>query len=136
MSAAFHSSLMRAVEDDFDVALDRVRFGDPAVPLVANVTADFVRSGRQAKRCLRLQLAGTVRWTDTLRRLSPHVSQFVEVGPGRVLSGFCRTTCPDRAGLRHRLTLRRLRQALRALGQPDEQRRQHRNGTEPVRRIA
>ncbi|MGV1009697.1 MAG: ACP S-malonyltransferase [Dermatophilaceae bacterium] len=119
VSAAFHSSLMRPAERDFRAALDEVAFTDPLVPVVANVTADYVRTGAQAKDCLRRQLAGMVRWTETLRRLRPQVDRFVEVGPGRVLSGFCRTTCPDVPVLATG-DIRRLRQSLRALGPSHE----------------
>jgi [acyl-carrier-protein] S-malonyltransferase len=119
VSAAFHSSLMRPVEDAFAVALDGIRFRDPSVPVLANVTADHVRTAAQARECLRRQLVGTVQWTQTLRRLGQQVGQFVEVGPGRVLTGFCRTTLPD-VPVHATGDSRRLRQTLRVLGRSDE----------------
>lgn len=96
VGAPFHCSLMADVEAEFTAELDAVEFADPVVPVVANVTSARVRSGAEAKHLLRRQLAGAVRWTDTLRVMAElGAGTFVEAGPGRVLSGFSRSTLPD-----------------------------------------
>ncbi|GAA2483516.1 ACP S-malonyltransferase [Streptomyces gobitricini] len=96
VGAPFHCSLMRELEEEFTAELDTVAFRDPRLPVLANVTAAVVRTGAEAKDCLRRQLAGAVRWEETLRAIGDRgVASFVEAGPGRVLSGFCRTTLPD-----------------------------------------
>ena len=56
--------------------------------MVANVTADFVRTPEEIRDALIRQLAGAVRWTDSIRRLAAAgATHCVEVGPGKVLCG-------------------------------------------------
>ncbi|MFH8366952.1 ACP S-malonyltransferase [Streptomyces sp. NPDC018031] len=96
VGAPFHCSLMREVEEEFRADLAAVAFRDPVVPVVANATAGYVADAADAVACLRRQLAGPVRWTPTLRRLAEDgADTFVEVGPGKVLTGFARATLPD-----------------------------------------
>ncbi|MQS15562.1 ACP S-malonyltransferase [Streptomyces kaniharaensis] len=96
VGAPFHCSLMAGMEAEFAAELDAVEFHDPAIPVLANVTADEVRTGAEARERLRRQLAGRVRWTDTLRRIGGYgVTGLVEVGPGRVLAGFSRVVLPE-----------------------------------------
>ncbi|WP_116949781.1 ACP S-malonyltransferase [Jiangella endophytica] len=98
VGAPFHCSLMEPVETEFAVDLAAVTFADPKLPVVANTTARPVTSGEEARAALRAQLAGSVRWRPSLTTVVDHgVDTFVEVGPGRVLSGLCRTTYPDLA---------------------------------------
>lgn len=115
VGAPFHCSLMDALAEEFAAELDRYDFADPAIPVVANVTGDWVRSGAEVKDALRRQVAGAVRWTDTLRRLHDDgCDTFVEVGPGRVLSGLVMKTLPD-AATHATGEVRRLRKALASL---------------------
>jgi [acyl-carrier-protein] S-malonyltransferase len=96
VGAPFHCSLMAPVEQEFAAELETVEFRDPAIPVVANATGDFVTTGVQAREALRRQLAGPVRWTATLTTLvDAGVSTFAEVGPGKVLTGICRRTYPE-----------------------------------------
>jgi [acyl-carrier-protein] S-malonyltransferase len=95
VSAPFHCSLMLQIEAEFAAALERCHFADPRVPLLSSVTGGWVRSGEDARTLLRRQLAGPVRWVEVLRTAHarpdvgvPGIGSFVEVGPGRVLSGF------------------------------------------------
>jgi [acyl-carrier-protein] S-malonyltransferase len=98
VGAPFHCSLMGAVEADFAADLEASRFEDPALPVVANATGDYVRTGEEARQALRRQVAGPVRWTQTLRRLaSDGYDCFVEVGPGRALTGLSRRVNPELA---------------------------------------
>jgi [acyl-carrier-protein] S-malonyltransferase len=60
----------------------------PRVPVIANVTADYVRTPEQIREALVRQVAGSVRWTETVQRLAADgITQTVEVGPGKVLTG-------------------------------------------------
>lgn len=96
VGAPFHCSLMAEVEAEFAGELDAVEFRDPVIPVLANVTADEVRTGAEARERLRRQLADRVRWTDTLRRIGTYgVTGLTEVGPGRVLAGFSRVVLPE-----------------------------------------
>lgn len=96
VGAPFHCSLMDVLADEFAAALDACTFQDPTMPVVANVTGDYVRSADEVKAALHRQVAGSVQWTATLRRLATDgYDPFVEVGPGRVLSGFSMKVNPD-----------------------------------------
>ncbi|MEU7612627.1 ACP S-malonyltransferase [Micromonospora sp. NPDC049204] len=96
VGAPFHCSLMAPVEEKFATELATVDFRDPRIPVVANATGGFVTTGTEARDSLRRQLAGPVRWTDSLTTLvDSGVTTFAEVGPGRVLTGICRRTYPD-----------------------------------------
>ncbi|MES4907445.1 MULTISPECIES: ACP S-malonyltransferase [unclassified Streptomyces] len=96
VGAPFHCSLMRDVEAAFRADLEAVTFHEPRIPVVANVTAGYVSGADGAVDGLRRQLAGSVRWTETLERLAADgATAFVEVGPGKVLTGFARATRPE-----------------------------------------
>lgn len=96
VGAPFHCSLMRPVEDEFSVDLDRADFADPALPVVANATARIVTTGAEARRQLKAQLSGPVRWRQSLTTMvDDGVDTFVETGPGRVLSGLSRRAYPE-----------------------------------------
>ncbi|PSL02370.1 [acyl-carrier-protein] S-malonyltransferase [Haloactinopolyspora alba] len=96
VGAPFHCSLMRPVEAEFARELDAVEFATPRIPVVSNVDASTVTTGRQARSALRAQLAGAVRWRESMDTIAGHgVDAFVEAGPGRVLTGLCRRSRPD-----------------------------------------
>lgn len=96
VSAPFHCSLMDPLAREFAPVLDSVPVAGPGVPVVANVTADYERSGDEVKRNLIAQLASSVRWTESMQRLiADGYDTFVEVGPGRVLSGLMRQIDPN-----------------------------------------
>jgi [acyl-carrier-protein] S-malonyltransferase len=95
VSGAFHSRLMAPLRDEMAVVLGQIDLHAPRVPVVANITADFVRSQDEIRQALIDQVAGAVRWTDLLHRLAAEgITRFVEVGPGRVLTGLARRTLP------------------------------------------
>jgi [acyl-carrier-protein] S-malonyltransferase len=99
VGAPFHCSLMSALQDEFAATLEKYPFKDPAVPVVANVSGDYVRTAAAVKDALRRQVAGAVRWTDSIKRLAADgFDTFVEVGPGRTLVGLNRQIQPDLAG--------------------------------------
>ena len=82
VGAPFHCSLMNALQDEFAAELERYTFCDPRFPVVANVSGDYVRSASEVKDALRRQVAGAVRWTDSIQRLAKDgFDTYVEVGP-------------------------------------------------------
>jgi len=96
VGAPFHCRLMSVLDAEIGAALDAVRFTDPALPVVANVTGDYVSTAVSVRMALQRQVAGAVRWTETMSRLvADGYDTFVEVGPGRVLSGFAMKIAPD-----------------------------------------
>lgn len=96
VSAPFHCSLMREIEDEFAVDLWAVEFSDPEIPVISSVTGQQVRDGAHARELLKAQLAGPVRWVDVLSTAAAgDFGGYLEVGPGRVLSAFANRTLPD-----------------------------------------
>jgi len=91
VSAPFHSALMMPAQEKLEKDLKAVPFGELQVPLVTNVDADTIRSGEEARSALVRQVSMPVRWEESMRMLLDEgVNTFVEVGPGRVLTGLMR----------------------------------------------
>jgi [acyl-carrier-protein] S-malonyltransferase len=88
VSAPFHCALMQPAQDALARDLAGVEFRDPTFPVAANVSATLVRSGGAAREALVPQVTGAVRWVECVELLSKQgATHFVEVGPGKVLSG-------------------------------------------------
>jgi [acyl-carrier-protein] S-malonyltransferase len=91
VSAPFHSELMLPAQKRLEADLRAVAFGPLRIPLVTNVDAAVITGGDEAREALIRQVSLPVRWEDSIRELVEQgVSNFVEVGPGRVLSGLLR----------------------------------------------
>jgi [acyl-carrier-protein] S-malonyltransferase len=91
VSAPFHCALMKPAQDRLSVDLDATPMEDPQVPLVNNVNAQAVLSASLVREGLKQQVTSPVRWDESIRRLRQEgVEIFVEVGPGKVLSGLVR----------------------------------------------
>jgi [acyl-carrier-protein] S-malonyltransferase len=88
VSAPFHSRLMKPAEEGLRPHLEGVTFSAPRVPVYTNVDAAPITTGEAAADALERQVSRPVRWDDTIRRMiADGVTLFVEIGPGRVLSG-------------------------------------------------
>ena len=92
VSAPFHCKLMEPAAERLASELERVVFNDPAMPVASNVDARFVSRRSEVRDCLIRQVTGAVRWTECidLLRGTGGATIFVEVGPGKVLSGLMR----------------------------------------------
>jgi len=91
VSAPFHSALMAPMQQKLEQELRATEFADLRVPLVTNVDADTVTTGSEAREALIRQVSMPVRWEESVRLLiDERVNTFVEVGPGRVLTGLLR----------------------------------------------
>jgi len=91
VSGAFHSNLMKLAEDKLAAELDEVTILEPRVPIVANVTGDYVRSPDQIREFLVRQLTSPVLWNACVQRLlGDGYDGFYEIGPGNVLAGLMR----------------------------------------------
>lgn len=91
VSAPFHSEMMKPAEERLAADLERTTLRDLSVPLVTNVDAEPITSGEEARAALIRQVRQPVRWEESVRQLIElGVAMFVEVGPGRVLSGLVR----------------------------------------------
>lgn len=88
VSAPFHCRLMRPAADKLAQVLQKVPVQDPKSPLITNVSAEPLTTASQVRKALVDQVSSPVRWEESIRRLLQEgVKTFVEVGPGRVLSG-------------------------------------------------
>jgi len=91
VSAPFHCALMMPAQEKLEKDLRKTEFAAPRFPLVTNVDADTEISGDEARDALIRQVTNPVRWEESVRELFDEgVNTFIEVGPGRVLSGLLR----------------------------------------------
>ncbi len=91
VSAPFHCSLMKPAQDRLAADLHSVSFRKPAVPVVCNVDAASLDDADRSRDALIRQVTGPVKWEQSMRMLiAQGVRTFVEVGPGKVLSGLMR----------------------------------------------
>ncbi|HEV8140864.1 MAG TPA: ACP S-malonyltransferase [Pyrinomonadaceae bacterium] len=91
VSAPFHCALMKPAQEHLTANLDALQFDDLATPLVTNVDAKPIKTGAEARDSLVRQVSQPVRWLESVEFLSSHgVQTFIEIGPGKVLSGLVR----------------------------------------------
>jgi len=91
VSAPFHSELMRPAQELLEKDLRQTSFAPLRIPLVTNVDAAMITSGEEAREALVRQVTLPVRWEESMHELVEQgATTFVEVGPGRVLSGLLR----------------------------------------------
>lgn len=91
VSAPFHSALMMPAQEKLEHELKKTHFDKLRVPLVTNVDADTIETGDQAREALVRQVTAAVHWEESVRLLIEEgVNTFVEVGPGKVLTGLLR----------------------------------------------
>lgn len=100
VSAPFHCALMQPAQDRLSVDLRGLRFSDPALPVITNVDAKPIQSGEEAREALIRQVTGAVQWVRSIQTLvGAGIQTFIEVGPGRVLTGLLRQIDRSRTGL-------------------------------------
>lgn len=90
VSGAFHSPLMEPAQTGLKWELSQVSFRDPSFPVIANATATPVNDAKTARKLLGDQLTAPVRWVASMERAAQEAGEavpFVELGPGRVLTG-------------------------------------------------
>jgi [acyl-carrier-protein] S-malonyltransferase len=91
VSAPFHSTLMAPAQQRLAVDLEATRFEDLQVPLVTNVDAAVIEKAAAARDSVVRQVSSPVRWLESIELLIKEgVDTFVEVGPGKVLTGLMR----------------------------------------------
>ena len=95
VSAPFHCALMQPAQEEVARVLAGLRLSDPRMPVAANVTGSLVTTADAARDALVRQVTGTVRWVDCVRTLvAAGAGIFIEVGPGKVLSGLMKQIDP------------------------------------------
>ncbi|HEV7605046.1 MAG TPA: ACP S-malonyltransferase [Candidatus Limnocylindrales bacterium] len=96
VSVAAHSPLMAEAADGMRAALADVAFHDPAVPLLANANARPITTAEAARTELIEHLTAGVDWVRAVEKMvAAGVATFVEIGPGRVLTGLIKRIAPD-----------------------------------------
>ncbi|MBD5485154.1 MAG: ACP S-malonyltransferase [Lachnospiraceae bacterium] len=91
VSGPFHSSLLVGAGEKLETELENVEIHDIQIPYIANVTADYVTDKNDVKPLLVKQVSSSVKWQQTVERMiADGVDTFVEIGPGKTLSGFMR----------------------------------------------
>lgn len=88
VSGAFHSPLMKPAEEELAAALEEVEIRDSSIPVCMNAVARPVQEASEIRRNLVLQLTSSVLWTQSIEAMvAAGVTEFVEVGPQKVLQG-------------------------------------------------
>ncbi|WP_158793094.1 ACP S-malonyltransferase [Granulicella sp. L60] len=91
VSAPFHCALMQPARDALTKDLESIAFHDPAFPVACNVDARLLTRAPDSRECLIRQVTGAVRWVECINLLiAQGTTHFIEVGPGKVLSGLMR----------------------------------------------
>lgn len=91
VSGPFHSKMLASAGEQLAEALQDIPIADGFLPYLSNVTADYVTQAKEVKPLLTQQVASSVRWQQTIERLiADGADIFVEIGPGKTLSGFMR----------------------------------------------
>lgn len=93
VSGPFHSALLKGAGEKLAAELAAVEVHDPVIPYFCNVEAAPVTEASGVKELLAKQVSGTVRWRESmLRMIADGVDTFIEIGPGKTLTGFLRKT--------------------------------------------
>lgn len=91
VSGPFHSQMLSGAGEKLGNVLEEVTIQEIRIPYIANVTAEYVQDRGQVKELLKKQVSSSVRWQQTIERMiADGVDTFIEIGPGKTLSGFMR----------------------------------------------
>ncbi|MFD0760732.1 ACP S-malonyltransferase [Lutibacter aestuarii] len=91
VGGAFHSPLMEPAREELAAAINNTTFNEPICPVYQNVVAKAVDNADEIKENLIAQLTAPVRWTQTIQQMiADGGTEFIEVGPGKVLQGLMR----------------------------------------------
>ncbi len=89
VSAPFHTSMLAPAARKLSAEIEHIDLGSMDIPIISNVTAQYIEQIDQIKPLLTQQVMKPVLWEQTIRRMmADGVDVFVEIGPGKVLSGF------------------------------------------------
>ena len=91
VSGPFHSKMLTGAGSQLRETLDQVELGEIKVPYITNVTADYVTDKDDIRDILERQVSSSVCWQQTIERmLADGADEFIEIGPGKTLTGFMR----------------------------------------------
>lgn len=96
VSGAFHSPLMESAAEALKPVIASAAISAPRLPIIANVTAGYETTADEIKANLVAQVAGPVRWTETIQKLTADgYMHFIECGNGKVLAGLIKRIAPE-----------------------------------------
>ncbi|WP_228237048.1 ACP S-malonyltransferase [Allomuricauda sp. M10] len=96
VGGAFHSPLMEPAREELAAAIEATQFSVPSCAIYQNVTTTAVSDANEIKKNLILQLTAPVKWTQSVQQMvKDGASNFVEVGPGKVLQGLVKKISPE-----------------------------------------
>ncbi len=96
VSGPFHTSFMKGAGVKLGLELDKINISSPQIPVLSNVTADYVKEPVRIKEALVRQVSHPVRWEESVRlMIGDGIRTFFEIGPGKVLKGLVRRIDPD-----------------------------------------
>lgn len=99
VSGPFHSKMLEPAGDLLLEELEKVEFHELQIPYVTNVTAENVNDIKETKELLRKQISESVRWMQSVEHMIEEgVDTFVEIGPGKTLTGFLKKINPEVKG--------------------------------------
>jgi len=95
VSAPFHSSLMIRAKENLASYIENINIQDPQIPVICNVTADYVKTKEEVKYALIEQVTHPIKWVDIIKKMnSEGINCFIEVGPGNVLKKLIKQILP------------------------------------------
>jgi [acyl-carrier-protein] S-malonyltransferase len=95
VSGAWHSELIKGAQKEFSGFLDQIEFVKPQSSVIFNVTAEYAFDPEEIKDLMARQLCSPVKWYDSMcKMIAKGVEAYIEIGPGRVLTGLIRKTLP------------------------------------------
>lgn len=95
VSAPFHSSLMRKAKENLSRYIENVNILNPQIPVICNVTADYVKTKEEIKDALIEQMTHPIKWVDIIKRINLEgINYFIEVGSGNVLKKLIKQILP------------------------------------------
>lgn len=93
VSGPFHSPMLRPAGENLKIELENIQFHKLNIPYVTNVTGDVVQTTDDTIHLLAKQVYSPVRWMDCMKTMAAYgVDTFVEIGPGKTLTGFAKKT--------------------------------------------
>ena len=96
VSAPFHCSLMKPAADYMKDKIEKIEFKKPKFKIISNVTAEPLEDPENIKKLLVKQIYSSVKWRDSILRMAKEkIRNFIEIGPGKVLTGMVKRTIKD-----------------------------------------
>jgi [acyl-carrier-protein] S-malonyltransferase len=96
VSGAFHSKYMKSAGEEFREFIKDIKLNDAKIPVYTNVDAQPTQKSEDFREKMPRQIYSSVMWYQTIENMAQHgADTFVEIGPGKVLSGLCKKILPE-----------------------------------------